>query len=62
MPEGYDAFVKHGLVRYGTLNPEGYRQILELLKEFGIVKAINSMDKYADPSYQQSALNQLQFP
>jgi len=62
LPGGYDAFVKHGLVRYGTLSPEGYRQILELLKENGIVDEINRMNKYVDPSYQQSALNQLRLP
>ena len=56
---GYEAFVKHGLVRFGTLSRDGYRQILELLLEIGLVDEIYEMEKYADPSFQDAALKQL---
>ncbi len=52
---GYEAFVKHGIVRYGTLSPDGYRQISQLLLKKGIIKKISAMDKYADPKYQNKA-------
>lgn len=55
----YEAFVKHGLMRFGTLSPDGYNQISQLLLEKGIVNEISPMGKYADPQFQQSALQAL---
>jgi ABC-type nitrate/sulfonate/bicarbonate transport system substrate-binding protein len=55
----YEAFVKHGLVRFGTLSRAGYRQISELLQDSGIVDELYEMEKYADPRYQKLAREQL---
>ncbi len=55
----YEAFVKHGLVRFGTLSSDGYSQISQLLLEKGIVNEISPMEKYADTTYQQKAKERL---
>jgi NitT/TauT family transport system substrate-binding protein len=55
LPGGYEAFVRHGIVRYGTLSPEGYRQISGLLLDKGVIKEISPMEKYAEPKYQIKA-------
>jgi NitT/TauT family transport system substrate-binding protein len=62
LPSGYDTFVNHGMVRFGTLSPDGYNQISELLMETGIISEISKMEKYADPSFQQQALQDLKLP
>ena len=56
LPGSYDTFVKNGMVRYGTLSKEGFRQVGELLVEGGVIKSAGPMEKYADPSYQQAAM------
>jgi ABC-type nitrate/sulfonate/bicarbonate transport system substrate-binding protein len=56
LPGSLDTFVKNGMVRYGTLSPEGFRQVGELLVEGGVIKSAGPMQKYADPSYQQAAM------
>jgi ABC-type nitrate/sulfonate/bicarbonate transport system substrate-binding protein len=55
LPGSYDTFVNKGMVRYGTLSIEGFKQVGELLVEGGVIKSFGKMEKYADPSYQQAA-------
>ncbi len=56
LPGSLDTFVKNGMVRHGTLSQEGFRQVGELLIEGGVIKSAGPMEKYADPSYQQAAM------
>lgn len=55
----YDTFLKFGLVRYGTLSREGLDLVGEILIEGNVIKKYEGMEKYADPSYQQAARQQL---
>lgn len=59
MPGSYDTFVRNGLVRYGLLSREGFRQVGELLVEGKVIDTFGPMEKYADPTYQDAALKQL---
>jgi ABC-type nitrate/sulfonate/bicarbonate transport system substrate-binding protein len=59
LPGSYDNFVKNGMVKYGTLSREGFRQVGELLVEGKVIKSFGNMEKYADLSYQQQALKEL---
>jgi ABC-type nitrate/sulfonate/bicarbonate transport system substrate-binding protein len=59
LPGSYDTFIKNGMVRYGTLSREGFKQVGELLMEGGVITTAGAMEKYADPSYQQAARQQL---
>ena len=59
IPGSYDTFIKNGLIRYGVLSRTGFTQVGELLVEGGVVDSVGAMEKYADPSYQQAAREQL---
>jgi ABC-type nitrate/sulfonate/bicarbonate transport system substrate-binding protein len=59
LPGSYDTFIKYGLVRYGTLSKEGLQQVGEALIEGNVIKKYDGVEKYADPSYQQEAMQQL---
>ena len=53
----YDSFVRVGLVPGGKLSMEGIKQVLDLMAESGQLKSAPAgPEKYADPSYQQKAL------
>jgi len=58
LPGSYDTFIEDGLVRYGTLSRAGFIQVGELLVEGGVIDSFGDMEKYADSSYQQAALEQ----
>jgi ABC-type nitrate/sulfonate/bicarbonate transport system substrate-binding protein len=58
LPGSYDTFIEDGLVRYGTLSRAGFIQVGELLVEGGVIDTFGDMEKYADSSYQQAALEQ----
>lgn len=58
LPGSYDTFIEDGLVRYGTLSRAGFIQVGELLVEGGVIDSFGDMEKYADPGYQQAALEQ----
>jgi ABC-type nitrate/sulfonate/bicarbonate transport system substrate-binding protein len=59
IPDSYEHFIKNGLVRFGTLSQEGFRQVGELLVEGGVIDSFSRMEKYADPRYQKLAREQL---
>lgn len=56
LPGSLDTFIKNGMVRNGILSREGFRQVGELLIEGGVIQSAGEMEKYADPSYQQAAM------
>jgi len=58
LPGSYDTFIRNGMVRYGTLSQEGFRQVGELLIEGGVIQSAGPMEKYADSSYQRAAMQQ----
>ena len=58
LPGSYDTFIKNGMVRYGTLSREGFRQVGELLVAGDVIESAGEMEKYADPYYQQAAMRQ----
>ncbi len=59
LPGSYDTFIKNGLVRYGTLSREGLQLVGEILIEGNVIMKYEGMEKYADPSYQQEARQEL---
>jgi len=60
MPGSLDAFIRKGLIRYGSISEEGIRQVGELLLESQVIDSFGDMDKYADARYQGEAKRQLQ--
>ena len=56
LPGSLDKFINNGMVRYGTLSEEGFRQVGELLIEGYVIESAGPIQKYADPYYQQAAL------
>jgi ABC-type nitrate/sulfonate/bicarbonate transport system substrate-binding protein len=58
LPGSYDTFIKNGLVRYGTLSRDGLQLVGDTLIEGDVIENYESMEKYANPSYQQAARQQ----
>ena len=60
VPGSYQSFVETGLVPSAALSMAGIQQLLDLLVETGQLEPpVSSPEKYADPSYQQKALEGL---
>ena len=63
VPGSYQSFVETGLVPSAALSMAGIQQLLDLLVETGQLEPpVSSPEKYADPSYQQKALEGLKIP
>lgn len=63
LPGSYDTFVGSGLVHSVALSRDGFQQVLDLMAESGqLTPPVSPMAKYADPSYQQKALEGLKIP
>jgi len=63
LPGSYDTFVGSGLVHSVALSRDGFQQVLDLMAESGqLTPPFAPMAKYADPSYQQKALEGLKIP
>ena len=63
VPGSYQSFVGTGLVPSAALSMAGIQQLLDLLLETGQLEPpVSSPEKYADPSYQQKALEGWKIP
>ncbi len=63
LPGSYDTFVGSGLVHSVALSRDGFQQVLDLMAASGqLTPPFAPMAKYADPSYQQKALEGLKIP
>jgi len=63
LADTYETFVRVGMVPAAEINRDGMQLVLELMADDGLLSPpLPSMEKYANPEYQQKALGSLKGP